>query len=391
MPYDKSMDGVPSGCGRSGKTEYQNPPWLRFTKTASGSNSPSGPNGLVLQENAYTMSILKEASPPYAYKRCYGSSSQAIDWYSTNARYGCGLSNSWLPTMTIGTVSDIEMVNKLFSKYKQSPLNLGVTVADGKETLKNLAESASRARYALKDLKKGNLSGCIDNLVSALITPKHRQIARDRRFKSNDVAGAWLALRYGWTPLLNDIYAANELRYSYYLKNKSLTVSKKLSGSMTGTAYAKLSDVEYVQFHRWEAFLDSSTLLPSFGTRLGLDDPMSIAWEALPFSFIADWFYPVGNWLEALQAVKVIPVATVTKTIFTKKKFRAKPERASLDYYSGDFSYEKIDLIRSTNRPLPTGYSLLQQVPKGVSVSPKANLLHSIDAAALLGKAFKSF
>jgi len=30
----------------------------------------------------------------------------------------------------------------------------------------------------------------------------------------------------------------------------------------------------------------------------GLQDPASVAWELLPWSFVVDWFIPIGNWLE---------------------------------------------------------------------------------------------
>ncbi len=31
---------------------------------------------------------------------------------------------------------------------------------------------------------------------------------------------------------------------------------------------------------------------------LGLTDPYSVAWDLLPFSFIADWFIPIGTYLD---------------------------------------------------------------------------------------------
>jgi hypothetical protein len=34
----------------------------------------------------------------------------------------------------------------------------------------------------------------------------------------------------------------------------------------------------------------------------GLVNPLSIAWELLPWSFVVDWFIPVGNTLEAMTA-----------------------------------------------------------------------------------------
>jgi hypothetical protein len=36
---------------------------------------------------------------------------------------------------------------------------------------------------------------------------------------------------------------------------------------------------------------------------LGLYDPAGLAWELLPFSFVADWFVPIGNYLENLNKI----------------------------------------------------------------------------------------
>jgi hypothetical protein len=35
---------------------------------------------------------------------------------------------------------------------------------------------------------------------------------------------------------------------------------------------------------------------------LGLANPAALVWEALPLSFVFDWFVPVGNWLQGATA-----------------------------------------------------------------------------------------
>jgi hypothetical protein len=35
---------------------------------------------------------------------------------------------------------------------------------------------------------------------------------------------------------------------------------------------------------------------------LGLTNPLAIAWELVPFSFVLDWLVPVGTWLQSLDA-----------------------------------------------------------------------------------------
>jgi hypothetical protein len=37
--------------------------------------------------------------------------------------------------------------------------------------------------------------------------------------------------------------------------------------------------------------------------QMGVLDPLSVAWEVLPFSFVADWFIPIGTYLENLNQI----------------------------------------------------------------------------------------
>jgi hypothetical protein len=39
---------------------------------------------------------------------------------------------------------------------------------------------------------------------------------------------------------------------------------------------------------------------------LGLADPLSVAWELTPWSFVVDWFLPVGDYLNARGALRTI-------------------------------------------------------------------------------------
>lgn len=36
--------------------------------------------------------------------------------------------------------------------------------------------------------------------------------------------------------------------------------------------------------------------------RFGLLNPLEVIWELVPFSFVADWFLPIGDYLSALDA-----------------------------------------------------------------------------------------
>jgi len=41
----------------------------------------------------------------------------------------------------------------------------------------------------------------------------------------------------------------------------------------------------------------------SLNRSLGLVDPVQIAWEVVPYSFVVDWFLPIGTYLSAWQMI----------------------------------------------------------------------------------------
>lgn len=56
--------------------------------------------------------------------------------------------------------------------------------------------------------------------------------------------------------------------------------------------------------HRAQIRLDFAHTSPSLSTaqQLGLTNPAQLAWELVPFSFVVDWFIPVGDFFAQLDA-----------------------------------------------------------------------------------------
>lgn len=125
---------------------------------------------------------------------------------------------------------------------------------------------------------------------------------------TKSIAGTYLALHFGWAPLISDIHGTYEvlqksLNIPLTLKafksvsdqggdrNKSSSYMKNVNNVYTiknsCTIYATLDDAEMAN-----------------ATRLGLNNPASWAWEVVPWSFLVDWVMPVGTCLSAIAAAK---------------------------------------------------------------------------------------
>jgi hypothetical protein len=50
----------------------------------------------------------------------------------------------------------------------------------------------------------------------------------------------------------------------------------------------------------------------------GITNPLLIGWELVPFSFVVDWFLPVGGWLESLDALLGYTTAGYSSSLLTR-------------------------------------------------------------------------
>jgi hypothetical protein len=120
------------------------------------------------------------------------------------------------------------------------------------------------------------------------------------------LTNGWLELQYGWKPLLSDLYGscewlANKLERSPRFKeSSSAEIGHNVGATILGTPFGSVSSqisyhiVRYVLYFSQEGQHDLS--------ELGLINPVSIAWELLPWSFVLDWILPIGNYLNNLDA-----------------------------------------------------------------------------------------
>lgn len=127
------------------------------------------------------------------------------------------------------------------------------------------------------------------------VAQKLRRYSRNPGALISDSADAWLSFRFGVLPLLGEIHTATTSLF------EPLPV-KRIEGRASGNASGKtitLADINWatfnVNFHaKWAAEVVISNPNLFLAERSGLLNPASIAWEAVPFSFVIDWFLPIG-------------------------------------------------------------------------------------------------
>lgn len=206
-----------------------------------------------------------------------------------------------------------QAIQQLRGKLRNSSVNLAVAAGEGKQTLNLFLSTTGRLTNAARALRRGNMSAAAAALSSSGGRAKSFNARRS-------LAENWLELQYGWMPLLSDMYGTLQFVADslYRVPRSKVTSSAKTSESFFERVESDPSNridqwnwqhnVNYVLY-----FQESMGHMPS---QLGLTNPLAVAWELVPWSFVVDWFLPIGSAIENLDATVGLDFVKGCKTEF---------------------------------------------------------------------------
>lgn len=362
-------------------TQNMSTAYLQYSISRNGGNSTRVKGVLQLTENNYSMSMFSDKQVYYRKHYC----TAPYGYRQENNIRASGDLAPLVPTIT-GPTDDF-FLNKLLEKYKDSEFNLGVAAGEGRETLSAIYNAARSLTKAAINIKKGNLPNAIRQL-SGGISSKDKKAAR-RALELGDLGSTWMALRYGWIPLLGDIHGLQALQVLYSYKKKLTASYYDVKAIPPRNSFQTVHQGAVMKAWKWTAFLQPGAE-PSWADRLGLTDPVSVAWELVPFSFVVDWFAPIGRLTSAIAATRIIPVTSITKTTFQRSTYIAVPSAAMNCFDpSGIPMTKRVDLSRTVNHPMPSAASLLA-IPSKTKVQFDTELKRALDASIMAGFRIKN-
>lgn len=286
-------------------------------------------------------------------------------------------------------------LSKLQSSYGESAM-MAVNAFEIKQSYNMLVNRSLQLLGALHAVRKGNFTAFARSLgVSSAELTKARQghgvprarigarqavldskitkskIQRDWRSAAKNVSATWLEYHFGWEPLVKDIYNAIDVLQNPY---QPVRVVGRAKASRTtddsGTRNRWYVDTQST--FGWRISADLSVSNPNLyrANQLGLVNPASIAWELVPFSFVVDWFLPVGAFLDSYTAFMGLSIANGMSTVFERTKLRYTYQynmSPRIDAY-----YETVYCRREMGLP---DYSLRFKTFKGFSVARGATAI----------------
>jgi hypothetical protein len=209
---------------------------------------------------------------------------------------------SWLydisaspPSMWSGNDQNA-LLAKLASKAKEHDFQMGVAVAEGSRTVQMVAKSLGDIGSALRFLKRGDFASAARCLGTS---PR-----RGSRLVPKDISGRWLELQYGWLPMLNDVFESAKAfeNLSSGPRKQTIVAKRGLRTIYSASASPSLYTGTGPLFERRQIRYERSEELTALRS-LGLADPLSVAWELVPYSFVIDWFVPIGTYLSNLSVI----------------------------------------------------------------------------------------
>lgn len=200
---------------------------------------------------------------------------------------------------------------RLYKKISEQKVHVANFIAQRAQTV-NLIASLSVRLLSLLKAKRFLLSTAGKYLSSP------RQISND-----------YLAFQFGVKPLLSDIFSASEaLSKISDAEKDTLVFSSGAHMSLDGIYHTALqhSRVQGILQARHTVRFGVSNQLAHSLQSYGLINPLEIAWEVLPWSFVVDWFLPIGQFIQNQAAT------------------------AGLDFLTGTISYRFNGLVRESEQ-----------------------------------------
>lgn len=227
-------------------------------------------------------------------------------------------------------------LSKFYQAVRQSELNLATTLGESPESIRMFKQ-----------------------FLTGILTVK-RGVRRALRRPDLALSGAWLVNQYGIKPALSDIYA-----WADYCRDvgEHAVTPVKVRGGAKGSAYYNKSSwppasskTSYSQRVEIAGSYTVSNRELFEVSRLSSLNPVALAWELTPLSFVVDWFVDIGGYLENFEAAFGIGLSFVTGYVTDTSLLdvrgawygdRPKPSSGYAEYFIyAPYSYQRKTLNR---------------------------------------------
>lgn len=186
-----------------------------------------------------------------------------------------------------------EALIKVYGKLSEKVANVADILRTRLETANMVSKSLQALILSARDLRKGRVKNAMRRLNAPYRSPRSKP--------GDPMAVRWLEYSYGWAPLVQDVFNILDKGFGdIHLEARS----QKSIFVDTSTVFVNQDDYRLTSYNAQlrkrvvvSAFAKMPNTAVAAASAWGLTNPALLAWEALPYSFVIDWFYPVGDYL----------------------------------------------------------------------------------------------
>lgn len=225
-------------------------------------------------------------------------------------------------------------------KLADQKVDILTSVAEGKSTVTMLANAAKDLFSLYRHVRRADTRS-----VRRLLSGRGIKKSLSKGWRNKTAENRWLEIQYGWKPLIGDLKIifeelASDKRppapvikvvQSTKLKHKNYLPSDCRVGSFFGiyktSCYYTVSSPGIRAAAQWN---------------LG-NNPLLTAWELVPYSFVVDWFLPIGDFLTQFSSSQGLEFISGTSVLYITYT-------AERDYDAHYTKYPYTAFVRNTSQ-----------------------------------------
>lgn len=307
--------------------------------------------------------------------------------------------SSGIPSYRGATVADVTLKarSKILDKIKNQKVNVAQMFAERRQTANLMITTVNRLASAALAIRKGRIRHAT-TLFGKKVNSRPL-LQRDVQASPENLSNYWLEYIYGWRPLLDDIYGSAELLADSYLKNRpefvksfsemSVEIEDQQirfnTGGTPGSFYAERMRGSSRAQARFVVGFSVENSMVDAAQRTGLTNPLALAWELVPYSFVVDWILPIGNYLSHLD--------TTTGLVFHSGSESSSLNDSLTTYWTGSKKVAEDTSVEGCGRVITViskNRSILSDFPSAAfpRFDPNLGATRLTTALALLTSAF---
>lgn len=192
---------------------------------------------------------------------------------------------------------ELALLAKLRKKVIGHSYDMGVSLAEVDKLAGTVGSTLKNLTFGTVDL----LTGRWGNAARRWGTSKPSK-GKVRALQAADISGRYLEMRYAWEPTISDVFEASKAFESLSNGPRQQvfkTGRRRTRDDWSATNYCKLFVVTTAQrTYTYEMYEEMSA-----ARQMGLANPLTVIWERIPYSFVVDWFMPIGSYLSNIGQI----------------------------------------------------------------------------------------